>query len=365
MSNSTSQWLLDEATHDLYFNIALISGTCKLTGIKVLVIYDYFLTLPAEVSEIWTSEFTAAHALFYVTRYSYIVYTLLRFVLNFLTNPSQKFCQVVFYNTLAWIIPPHLGLYAIFTLRTYAIYRKSWIILFVFGLTSMATCVGGVIDVALVPQVIRHNDGFHTICDINLLSPAFPTYSRLQLVAQILSLLLDILLFGFTLAKTIHHTIEMKKVGLGDGLGYFILRDGALMFGVLGTILFFDQTANWLEVTPSIANSVALILASRLVLNLRQVSRSQCSGGRTLGSIESIRDPVFATNSFLGNIGAQLRVGPDDDDHIEEIFTDVEPDAKKCGAAEANEITEDGNSTVYFRTQPAHFIEAEQSTCPR
>ncbi|TDL16076.1 hypothetical protein BD410DRAFT_844692 [Rickenella mellea] len=172
---------------------------------------------------------------------------------------------------------------------------------------------------------------------------------RFWLVGQILGLILDVLVFGFTFAKTIRHAIEMRRVALGNGLGYFILRDGTmyflakLMFGVLGTILFFipvpDQTANWFDVTPSIANSVALLLAIRLVLNLRQVSRNQEAGNLTLGGIETIRDPVFATNSFLGNIGAQLRVGPNEEEEIEEIPIDVE----KCEVARGSEITDRGH----------------------
>ncbi len=47
-----------------------------------------------------------------------------------------------------------------------------------------------------------------------------------QLVSLILVLIFDVLVFVLTAAKTIRHTIEMRKMRLGKGLGYFILRDG-------------------------------------------------------------------------------------------------------------------------------------------
>ncbi|TDL18620.1 hypothetical protein BD410DRAFT_830784 [Rickenella mellea] len=120
----------------------------------------------------------------------------------------------------------------------------------------------------------------------------------------------------------------MRKAGLGNGFGYFILRDGTMYFlvklviGVLSAIPLIApipaQLGNVATVVPVIGNPLTLVLASRLVLNLRQVSSKQETGGRSLRTVDTIRDPVFAANSFLGNIGAQLRIGPDDEDDFEE-----------------------------------------------
>ncbi|TDL21694.1 hypothetical protein BD410DRAFT_723977, partial [Rickenella mellea] len=54
-----------------------------------LLFYDYALTLPTEVAEIWSSKFTGAHALFYLTRYSFIIRTIAYFGLKFHTNPTD------------------------------------------------------------------------------------------------------------------------------------------------------------------------------------------------------------------------------------------------------------------------------------
>ncbi|TDL16100.1 hypothetical protein BD410DRAFT_650697 [Rickenella mellea] len=278
-------------------------NTCITISGTVLVLYDYFLTLPAEILEIWNSKFTGAKALYFVTRYSYIVYTLFLFALNFVTNPSE-------------------------TLSGYFLQSN--------GLEHPTSS-----------RIIRY---IHPANIRNL-----PKKQVFLLVGQILALILDVLVFGFTFAKTIHNTIEMWKVGFGNGLGYFILRDGTMYFlaksiiGVLGTTLFFipipEQIDSWLGVIPSVANPLTLVLASRLFLNLRQVSRKQDACDRTLGTIDTIRDPVFATDSFLGNIGAPLRVGPDEEYEVEEIPTGFEPDiVEKRGIADENEITDDSRA---------------------
>lgn len=41
---------------------------------QVLYIYDYILTLPVEISQIWSSKFTGAKAAFVLCRYGFLIY---------------------------------------------------------------------------------------------------------------------------------------------------------------------------------------------------------------------------------------------------------------------------------------------------
>ncbi|TDL18628.1 hypothetical protein BD410DRAFT_728230, partial [Rickenella mellea] len=54
-----------------------------------LVFYDYALTFPAEVSEIWNSKFNGAQALFFLTRYSFMIFTVLLCAVDLIQNPSE------------------------------------------------------------------------------------------------------------------------------------------------------------------------------------------------------------------------------------------------------------------------------------
>ncbi|TDL18643.1 hypothetical protein BD410DRAFT_900724 [Rickenella mellea] len=78
----------------------------------------------------------------------------------------------------------------------------------------------------------------------------------------------------------------------------------------------------WGVVVSEINEPLTAILVNRLVLNLRQVSHLHEGNAPALRGTGTIHEPVFATNSFLGNLGAPLRVGPEDEDEIEEVGVD-------------------------------------------
>ena len=77
------------------------------------------------------------------------------------------------------------------------------------------------------------------------------------------------------------------------------------------------------------------LLVSRLILNLK---RKGSSAETAVGNIASrLPEPVFAANSFLGNIGAPLRVGDDDEATLEvrsiEDYKDIDTYPPKCSIA--------------------------------
>ncbi|TDL18082.1 hypothetical protein BD410DRAFT_843077 [Rickenella mellea] len=171
-----------------------------------------------------------------------------------------------------------------------------------------------------------------------------------QLASVVLTLFLDIVVFTLTFAKTIHQAIEMRKLGLGNGLGYFILRDGTmyflakLVFGVVATTIFFVPASgaigNWVGIIIHMSDVLTIILINRLVLNLRRVSHIQEGNVPTLGPIGTIQEPAFATYSILGNLGAPLRMG-EEDKHDDDVTEEVNID----DGAEVVEEREIGNHT--------------------
>ncbi|TDL14401.1 hypothetical protein BD410DRAFT_846053 [Rickenella mellea] len=356
MSNSSPDiaGLISQASDIQFFNFVTISGAA-------LYIYDYTLTLPTEIAEIWNSKFSGAQALFYMTRYSFMVLTVLYCVNNLVESPSET---VIEFNLTAWVFMSQVGLYGILTLRTYAIYQKNPFILVTVGLTGVANVAvalsGGVLEKPEVDSSV-----FGPTCDINPPSVFLQRKSHIivywpcrvfitsqltvQLASTILSLILDVLVFTLTFAKTIHHAIEMRKLGLGNGLGYFILRDGTiakLLIGVVGTVIFFvpasDAIGNWISLLPAMGNPLTIVLINRLVLNLRQVSHKQQGNALTISAMVAIQEPAFAANSLLGNLGAPLRVGSEDDDEIEELGIDFDAEVvEERGSVDHSEIIEE------------------------
>ncbi|TDL18636.1 hypothetical protein BD410DRAFT_879852 [Rickenella mellea] len=260
-----------------------------------------------------------AQALFFLARYSFMVSVVFDLSTNFITKQSEM---------------------------------KNKFILILLGLTGMA----GVVDGILLEVCQRHS--LSLVWEVVVVKLDRPLF-LVQLAGPILSLIFDVLVFTLTFMKTVHHAIEMRKVGLGNGLGYFILRDGAvyphewgfrakLLMGVVAVtvffvhasvnnfLFFFDMMVNpakggvvssWITIIASMGNPLTYILINRLVLNLRKVSHIQEGDAPTLGAISTIQEPVFAANSILGNLGAPLRMGTEDeysDDEIEEIVEDNE-----------------------------------------
>jgi hypothetical protein len=79
--------------------------------------------------------------------------------------------------------------------------------------------------------------------------------------------------------------------------------------------------------------SLAAIMTMRLVLNLRQVADHTIHGSvRTISSLGDIPEPVFATNSVLGNIGAPLRDVDDDRVFDEQCVDETHLEEAPCDA---------------------------------
>ncbi|KAF5377998.1 hypothetical protein D9757_009840 [Collybiopsis confluens] len=109
-----------------------------------------------------------------------------------------------------------------------------------------------------------------------------------QLAAIFIALAFDVLIFGLTLKKTLHHTIEMKHLGQIQRL-----TPGTNKITTVSLIIspFFDVLPN--------------LLISRLVLNLSNfysMEEANLSNNRTISGLQ------FATNRILGNIGAPLHI---------------------------------------------------------
>ncbi|TDL16072.1 hypothetical protein BD410DRAFT_649016 [Rickenella mellea] len=152
--------------------------------------------------------------------------------------------------------------------------------------------------------------------------------------SQSLILVFDVAVFSLTFARTIHHTMQMRKLKLGNSLGYVILRDGILYFlfqmvihaAIITIYNIFNQGVDWAGEISVIGNVLVVILTCRLVLNLRQVSHTPELQSTSSGQIGTMtEEPEFATNSILGNLGAPLRIGPEFDDEDEVPIDDQMP----------------------------------------
>ena len=66
--------------------------------LTVLVFYDYFLTLPVELSLIWTGKVTLMKALFFVNRYSFMVGWIFNAISSVIETRDIKVRTMCFYS---------------------------------------------------------------------------------------------------------------------------------------------------------------------------------------------------------------------------------------------------------------------------
>ncbi|TDL18654.1 hypothetical protein BD410DRAFT_900726 [Rickenella mellea] len=296
-----------------FFQKAALAKRAFAAG-AALVFYDYILTLPTEIAEIWNSKFSGAKVLFFLARYPFVISTVLEFALFFHPNPTDQVCQGLYYSWLALRVFILIGTGSIFALRTYAIFQKKLWILMVLGLLVLANIGVILYTDAFQSYPVAGTFGLNASCafsDTGL-------YPKLQIVSRSLVLAFDTLVFCLTSVRTIRHTRDMKRAGLGLGLGYVMLRDGTLYFLFafvisVADLIFYNlpDYGGSAGLVEGIGSAVTVVLINRLVLNLRQVSHRR-ETGQTLKTIED--EPEFATNSVLGNLGAPLRTGHEEDD---------------------------------------------------
>ncbi|KAF5350943.1 hypothetical protein D9757_014382 [Collybiopsis confluens] len=124
----------------------------------------------------------------------------------------------------------------------------------------------------------------------------------LALATPCIAFAFDAFISGLTILRTIRHAISMRRLGQAS---------------VTETALFAGNNIStiWTVIIPFFNISLPNILISRLVLNLRTFSSFEETRSQTITTISGMN---FATNRMLGNIGAPMQSG------VEQEEEDVE-----------------------------------------
>ncbi|KAF5389713.1 hypothetical protein D9757_005948 [Collybiopsis confluens] len=205
-----------------------------------LWIADFIATLPTEIRTMWLKKPTGTSVLFILNRYSFLLFLSIALVKTTPGNSTDQECQIL-YNSSEVLELLSVGMTsALFTLRVYAIYNKSRIILVVSALLITFRLFTDTVFLIFSPVYSTSGS-------------AFEKFSRCE--------------------------------------GQF--KD---------TLLFNHSLPN--------------ILISRLVLNLRAFSSLEETRSQRITTISGMN---FATNRMLGNIGAPLQSGEEEQEEEEDV----------------------------------------------
>ncbi|KIK52713.1 hypothetical protein GYMLUDRAFT_49778 [Collybiopsis luxurians FD-317 M1] len=284
---------------------------------------DYMETLPTEVQVIWLKKPTRISTLYILNRYSFSLYLFTNLVFILPGESMDRECSILYMWSQLMATLSTVTTSVLFSLRAYAIHARSRIVLAICFLSIFCRLTLGILIMVNTRGVSTHQfilDGIQR-CTIHT-NVYFEQVQRVVGISpEILSLMFDAFIFGSTLMKTVHHAVEMKRLG-HSSVTQVILLDGSLYFIimlVIGTITAYavlhgvpngynintlNQGRLYSLVVPFFT-VMPNVLISRMVLNLRVFSTSENTTRATrVSAIGHFSELDFALNSFFGSVEA-------------------------------------------------------------
>ncbi|TDL21187.1 hypothetical protein BD410DRAFT_804380 [Rickenella mellea] len=262
------------------FNIFVNSRYATCVAIA-LIAYDYVLTMDLEINHIWSQPFSGATILYLMNRYGYPLVLALEMVQT--CNGIGRATDATTTGIVA------VAGRTIFTLRTWAIYLKSWKVLALVGLFAIAK-----LSMAIISSVTSYEYLFQIACTADVLD----VYDNFHEEAGN-----DKLCNFLALARWLR-------------LLHFIYSPSTSMTDSSKFPTFFQY-----DYSLEILNAIANIMINHLLLNLRHVSATHSGGGL---SQKSLPEVAFASNAIIGNIGAPLTDDPEEFAWAAERATETE-----------------------------------------
>jgi len=306
----------------LQYHLLVVSNWCG-TAANALWLYDFLLTLPSEVSSIWKSKFSGVTVLYIFNRYGFLLAVLVNLATSYEVNPTDKFCGDSFRVAEALIITQTISGPLILFMRLYAIYQKAWWIAVILAILQSINLTANILDAYIFTDVASAPPFG---CANNVLNLA--QYTRWNTVTIALSLAGQTLIFALTVLKTISIVLQARRLGLPQGLSYYLFRDGTLFYiplfafyVILLCIILVPKFPPFLQlVVEGFSTPLTNILINRLVLSLKSIRAVGDADERTNYTMPNLN---FATNPILGNIGAPLTAPGEDAE--KDAFIDVLP----------------------------------------
>ncbi|TDL17482.1 hypothetical protein BD410DRAFT_794313 [Rickenella mellea] len=273
-----------------------------------ILAYDYLVTLDLEIAQVWGQRFTAATVLFLLNRYAFPFVICLTMIEIF--HPlNDNVCTILGWaeNSIDVAIVSTTIIF-IFTLRTWAIYLKSWKVLLFVGIFAIA-------KYAMTISAFASIQSFSATLGFGCIGTPRNIFLKFNKANGYLNLAFDTVVFVLTFVKTFRSALQMRKLGMTNSVTFWILRDG-LLYYVGRVLLVIFQIVSFqfppgavYQFSALLPNVIANVLINHLLLNLRHVSTTHPGGGLSQKTIPELN---FATNSIIGNIGAPLTNDPVD-----------------------------------------------------
>lgn len=265
-------------------------------GSAAILVFDYCLTLPAEVQYMWPTALSVPKVLFFILRYFSFIHTTISMIYR--RNPAftGTGCVAPFYMDAFSSLTAHTVCEAISYVRVYAFAGRSPILLGILSTTFLASTVLQYFFLAKFSKTVRFAN--------------IPTSARIGCVPIGGDNIWLSIVFKLILANIVVVTCIMmytayrscKNTRSAGGLLRLFYRDGIFHFAMLSTLaitnIIFDHVAppNGLQFTMvQIQVHLNAVITTRMLLHLRQwASRGQ-------RATQGLRQP-HETGTALGEL---------------------------------------------------------------
>ncbi|EMD37683.1 hypothetical protein CERSUDRAFT_123570 [Gelatoporia subvermispora B] len=244
---------------------------------KAILYFDYCLTLSTEIERFWRRDISWAFLLYAANRYLALLGSIPVAVEFFGIMPQSRCRSLQTYHQYVSVATQVL-VAALLTMRTYALYRRSKLVLSMI-VFILVTGTGVVIWSVASEKSLPTGSSLFLLrigCDLSL-SQAHAVHLAAAWGAM---LVFDSLIFILTLISTVKSGMLWK-----GSLFRIMLRDGAIYFGtivlsnVINILAFVLPAAEAKGMCTTLANVISSTLVSRLMLNLRDPKRGQTTLG--------------------------------------------------------------------------------------
>ncbi|KAK7685438.1 hypothetical protein QCA50_011301 [Cerrena zonata] len=299
-----------------------------------LLVYDYILTLPAEISCIWKRKLSAGTLIYFINRYGSLLYrTLMVVQMVSFENATEAEADLVcngilrFSEGLVFVLQATVALFM--ALRLYAIWnsdRRIFAIVFGLGIVTPALNIYyyTTLKIIALPSPLV---GCGESVNLDTSSAKF-VFNRVYAIA------FDALVLVLTFAKTagILKLFSVANVQSTRKLIPMLLRDGTVYFAALLALNVANLIAISFQIfgaLPALTDVVTAILISRFMLNLRSVYTTTVGSSSYYDPDKTMSNVNFAHSSgIVGNLGAPLKDYSfmyDDDDEEEAVYVRADP----------------------------------------
>lgn len=265
-----------------------------------MLVWDWLICLDMEVERIWMRQRNSFTGLWVLLRYLPILMYLNATYTMFQTTWDPEECNKFAVAPTAFVITLMIIAHIIFLLRTYALYRRSKMILRVF-VPAIIIETGVLIWTAFDERITVLPKGFGCI-------PGSPR--RIQgIVTWTAPFVYDCMVFGFTLYKSLEYMKQHKDMPIVQ----IILRDGLVYFGVmslsysLNIFMFIFAPIGLQDMNAGFSSAITVLSTCRLILNLRAATwRGGATHVSSRGRISFLSKPSELASTFLSEIGGGL-----------------------------------------------------------